>query len=67
MQLLRAAGADGFRYEPPLVARYAAALKAAHRPEEARELLQRFSAEEGNAAKGAVTSAMSNASSFREK
>jgi tetratricopeptide (TPR) repeat protein len=67
MGLLRACGADGLRFEPALVARYAAALKAAHRPEEARALLQSFSAQKGNAATGAATSAVVSASSFRGK
>jgi tetratricopeptide (TPR) repeat protein len=67
MELLRAGGVDGFRFEPALVVRYAAALKAAHRTEEARVLLQSFSAEKGNAGKGAVAPAVVSASSFREK
>jgi len=67
MDLLRAGGADGIRFEPALVARYAAALKAAHRPEEARALLQSFSDEKGNGAKGPVTSSVISSSSFREK
>jgi hypothetical protein len=36
------AGADGVKFGITIIARYAAALKAAHRPEEARALLKGF-------------------------
>jgi tetratricopeptide (TPR) repeat protein len=67
LDLLRAAGADGFRFEPALVARYAAALKSAHRPEDARRLLRSFSVETGDAGKGPATTALAKSAGFREK
>jgi hypothetical protein len=39
MRLLRESGPDGVKFGSALVARYAAALKAAHHPDEARALL----------------------------
>jgi tetratricopeptide (TPR) repeat protein len=42
MRLFRQAGTDSSKYASAIVARYAAALRAAHRPDEARALLQSF-------------------------
>lgn len=62
MRLFRGAGPDSAKYADALVPKYAAALKAAHRPDEAKALLRAFQARARVAAAGTAVMA-----GFREK
>jgi tetratricopeptide (TPR) repeat protein len=65
MKLLRQAGPDTLRFGSGLVAHYAAALRAAHRPDEARALLKSFQASPGKDADSVGKVLPPGAKSFR--